>query len=108
MNISPSMNIQNVITPSTSSFGVQKLLDSSSNQDNTFDNILSAYMSLLDQTNTYQLAAQQLQMDYASGETDDMLSVILAQEQAYSSLNFTVQVTNKVLDAYKQIMQTSL
>jgi len=34
-----------------------------------------------------------------------MLAVILAQEKAYTSLNFTVQVTSRIIDAYREIMR---
>ncbi len=55
-----------------------------------------------------QIEANQQQIDYLTGKTDNMLGVIMAQESALSSLNFTVQVTNKMVEVYKQIMQIQI
>ena len=73
-----------------------------------FEYFFDSYAGLLKQTNAYQQTADQAQLDFASGKTDDMLSVMLAQEKAYSALSFTVQLTNKIVDAYKQVMQLQL
>jgi len=69
-----------------------------------FDSFLSAAMDTIGETSNLEQKAQQLQMDYISGKTDDMLSVLLAEQRAYTAVNFTVQVTNKVIEAYKQII----
>lgn len=73
-----------------------------------FDYFLNAYSNILKETGAYQIASDKIQLDYASGRTDDMLAVMLAQEKAYASLNFTVQITSKILEAYKEIMRISL
>jgi len=75
---------------------------------NSFDTFFNAYLNMVDETNTLQLQADQVQLDFAVGKTDDMLAVTLAQEKAYASLNFTVQVTNKLIDAYKEIMRMQI
>ena len=75
---------------------------------NSFESFYNAYLNMIDETNTYQLQADQIQLDFAAGKTDDMLSVMLAQEKAYTSFNFTVQVTNKLVDAYREIMRMQL
>lgn len=73
-----------------------------------FDDVFKAAMGLVEETSNYQKTATNLQMDFVSGKTDDILAVTMAQEKALSSLNFTVQITNKVIDAYKEIMQIQL
>jgi len=75
---------------------------------NSFESFYNAYLNIIDETNSYQLQADQIQLDYAAGKTDDMLAVTLAQEKAYASLNFTVQVTNKLIDAYREIMRLQI
>lgn len=76
--------------------------------DNSFDSFYKAYLSIMDETNRFQVDAEKIQVDYVTGKTDDMLAVMLAQEKAYASLNFTVQVTNKIIDAYREIMRISM
>ena len=74
----------------------------------TFDSVFSAAMDVIKETNNYQLRANQTQNDLAAGRTDDILSVLLAQDRAYSTLNFTVQVTNKIIESYREIMRMQI
>ncbi|GHV41957.1 hypothetical protein FACS189490_09890 [Clostridia bacterium] len=77
-------------------------------ESESFGSIFNAYMGLVNETNDYQLSAEQIQIDYAAGRTDDMLAVVLAQEKAFSSLSFTVQVTNKIIESYREIMRIQI
>lgn len=74
----------------------------------SFGSIFQAYLDLFNQTNSLQVDSQNLQLDYAAGKTDDMLSVMLAQEKAYTSLNFTTQVTSRIISAYQEIMRMQM
>ncbi len=73
-----------------------------------FDGLYSASINMFNEVNDMQKVANQEQVDYLTGKTDNILGVIMAQESALSSLNFTVQVTNKMVDVYKQIMQIQI
>lgn len=77
-------------------------------EEPVFDNVLTSVMGLISETNDYQILADKAQLDFITGKNDSMLSVMLAQEKAYAALNFTVQVTNKIVDAYKEIMRIQL
>jgi flagellar hook-basal body complex protein FliE len=74
----------------------------------SFDSIYQTAINLFDETNRYQKEADRVQLDFASGKTDNILSVMLAQEKAYSSLNLTVQATNKIIESYREIMRMQL
>lgn len=105
-NIIPNMNLDTVLTSRANSLAnarANEMVDSSA-----FGQIFNATMQLFDDTNTLQHAADQLQLDYVTGRTNDMLAVILAQEKAHTSLSFTVQVTNRVIEAYREIMRMQL
>ncbi len=73
-----------------------------------FTSFFDASVNMINGTSGLQTEAKQLQLDFATGKTDDILAVTLAQEKAMTALNFTVQVTNKLVDAYKEIMQIQL
>lgn len=73
-----------------------------------FEGFLQAGSKLLEETNDYQIKAQQAQLDFVTGKSDNLVEVLMAQQSAQTSINFTVQVTNKVLDAYKELMQMQL
>ena len=73
-----------------------------------FDSVFNAALDIFNETNEFQQNADALQLDFAAGRTDNILSVLLAQEKAFSSLNFTVQVTNKIIESYREIMRMQL
>ena len=71
----------------------------------TFDSFLQAAMDVVNETNQRLIESDIAQVEFATGQTNDMLTVILAQERANSSLNFTVQVTNRIIEAYREVMR---
>jgi flagellar hook-basal body complex protein FliE len=75
---------------------------------NTFGSFFNAYMDVLNETSRLETNALNWQQDYVTGRTDDMLAVMLAQEKAFVSLNFTVQITNKIIEAYREIMRVAM
>jgi len=76
--------------------------------DGDFGSILKSAIDTLNETSKLEQEAQKLQVDYITGKTDDMLAVVMAEQKAYTSLNFTVQVTNKVVEAYRQIISMQI
>jgi len=84
------------------------LLTKGKNTENVFDAVFDAALDLVNETSQLQLDAEALQLDLAADRTDNILSVLLAQERAFSSLNFTVQVTNKIIESYREIMRMQL
>ena len=70
-----------------------------------FDVFLQSAMDVVNQANTRIIESDIAQMEFATGQNNDMLTVILAQERAGSALNFTVQVTNRIIEAYREIMR---
>jgi len=70
-----------------------------------FESVFQAAMKVVDETNKLQFEADKLQIDLAAGRTDNILDVVLAQDRAYTALNFTVQITNKIIESYREIMR---
>lgn len=73
-----------------------------------FGTFFDAAMGLYNETNVYQLESEQLQVDYVTGKTDDIIALNMAQNKAALALQFTTQVTNKVLSAYQEIMRMQM
>ena len=59
----------------------------------------------LNNVNTLQKNAEQASMNLAAGRVDDVAQVAIATEKASLALQLTVQVRNKVLDAYQEVMR---
>jgi flagellar hook-basal body complex protein FliE len=76
--------------------------------DGGFEKIFKNALNLIDETNKLQLDAENLQTAYVTGESDDIIGLNMAQAKASTALSFTTQVTNKILNAYQEIMRISL
>ncbi len=64
----------------------------------------SALTSALNQVNGLQASADTATSSYERGETTDIAGVMLAREKASVGFQATLQVRNKLLSAYKDIM----
>ncbi len=60
------------------------------------------------QVNTMQATAASVSEAYERGETTDIASVMLARQQASIGFEATLQVRNKLLSAYRDIMSMSV
>lgn len=69
-----------------------------------FDSILKSAVDLVKETNSYSNAAEEEEMSYALGTSDNTHDLQVAQEKANISLQYTLAVRNGVMDAYKEIM----
>lgn len=59
----------------------------------------------LESVNNDQLNAEAMDTAFIKGETDDIHGVMIASQKAELSLSFAVEVRNKVIEAYKEIMR---
>lgn len=63
--------------------------------------------SLISQVNTQLIEADQMTQDFAMGKTDSLHEVMIATEKSSISLSFLLQIRNKLLEAYQEIMRMS-
>ncbi len=64
--------------------------------------------SALGQVSELEETANQLKNDFAMGKTDNISDVLIASEKATIALQFTMQIRNKLLDAYTEIMRMQI
>jgi len=62
----------------------------------------------VDQVNTLQTEADKLAQDFAAGKLEDLHTVMVAMSKASLALEFTIQVRNKVIEAYQELMRTQV
>ena len=60
--------------------------------------------NMVNQTNQLQSDADTASVQFANGEVNNVHDVIIATEKASMAMNLTIQVRNKLQDAYKEIM----
>ncbi len=78
------------------------------NNGEAFSSLLSSAMKMVNETNTLSNAANAEQMNFALGYSDNTHDLAIAQQKAALSLQYTVAVKNKVLEAYKEIMNMQI
>ncbi len=73
-----------------------------------FSKFFDQAVNLLEETNAIQKNVEQKQLDFITGKSDDMIALSMAQSRASSAIQFTSQVTNKILTAYQEIMRIAI
>ena len=73
-----------------------------------FSDMYKSAINMLDQTNTLQKQAEQSAVSFAIGDIDNIHEVMIAQEKATVALQYTVQIRDKVLEAYNEIMRMQI
>ncbi len=65
-------------------------------------------LNSLEKVNNLQNTANKMDEDLVLGKTDNIHSVMIASQKAEISLSFAVEVRNKLLEAYKEIMRIQI
>lgn len=80
------------------------LLINSDEDGRVFSSILDSAARLINQTNAYSNAAEEEEIKYALGETDNIHDLQIAQQKANVSLQYTVAVRDAFMSGYKELM----
>lgn len=86
------------------SFHVQPLIKNQmpNNQQDQFSNILK---SAIENVNASQIKSDQKTKAFAAGEITDLHDVMITAQKAAVTLETTVQIQRKVIDAYNEVMR---
>ena len=74
----------------------------------TFSSVLNSVMNSINETNDLQNSASEEEIKFAMGESDNTHDLLIAETKANVALQYTVKVRDKIIDAYKEIMQMSI
>lgn len=74
-------------------------------EGNTFSSIFQTALDNVHQTNSYLSDAENEELKWALGLTDNTHDLTIALNKASTALQYTVAVRDKVLEAYKELMQ---
>lgn len=93
-----------------SSIGLSAPANKKVTSDNTeaFDTLLNSAISMYSEADKLQKNAETAELNFAMGYSSNTHDLALAQKKASIAIQYTVKVTNKVLDAYKEIMNIQL
>ena len=66
------------------------------------------FSQVLSDINQLQLQSGEIAEKFASGEIEDVHDVMIAAEKASVGLELTIEVRNKLVEAYREIMRTQI
>lgn len=84
----------------------RNLLSGSTDED--FGTVLSAAMDMLTETNDLQNDSQSAKIQFALGEADNPHDMQIAEQKALTALQYTVAVRDKMMEAYREIMNMQI
>jgi len=85
---------------------LEKDIEGNKKSDNVkFSDILS---NALDNVNRLQLESEEYKNLLITGEIDNLHDVTIAQEKANISLQLTLSIRNKIVEAYREIMRMQI
>jgi flagellar hook-basal body complex protein FliE len=93
---------QMIIRPETSGTGTAQIQGQPQKPEESFGATVSNF---LEEVNANQVKAEQESIKLARGESRNVHEAMMSLEKANMSLQFTLQVRNKVIEAYQEIMR---
>lgn len=73
-----------------------------------FESFLNTAIDNIKTTNSYLSDAENEEIKFAMGETDNTHDLTIALQKASTALQYTVAIRDKVLEAYKELMQMQI
>lgn len=73
--------------------------------DMSFDGLLHTAIDNLHTTNSYLSDAEDEELKWMLGETENTHDLSIALQKASTALQYTVAIRDKLLDAYKELIQ---
>ncbi|MCL2392038.1 MAG: flagellar hook-basal body complex protein FliE [Oscillospiraceae bacterium] len=102
MNINPlSANLVNILSPAQA-LGVDSNRTGAGQSDIIFSNILSDAMN---SASALDFADKASGLELLMGQSDDLSGLMLDAQKAELSLNLALQIRNRIIDAYNEIMR---
>ncbi len=73
-----------------------------------FDSFLNTAIDNIKTTNSYLSDAENEEIKFALGETENTHDLTIALQKASTALQYTVAIRDKVLEAYRELMQMQI
>lgn len=83
---------------------ISPVTDDQNENTGSFETLLQSAMNMVQETNDYSNAADEERIKFATGESTSLHDLMVAQQKASVSLQYTVAVKNTAVEAYRTIM----
>ena len=77
-------------------------------EDDSFSAVLDSMLKAVNETNDLQNQAEEEQIRFALGLSDNTHDLLIAESKAAVALQYTVAVRDKVVESYKEIMNMQI
>lgn len=99
----------NEISPANSLRGTLLDIEQKNETKGTmFDAFLNTAIDNIRTTNSYLSDAEDEEIKFALGETENTHDLMIALQKASTALQYTVAIRDRLMDAYKEIMQMQI
>ena len=88
--------------------GITGLSENKKTDGKLFDAFLNTAIDNIKTTNSFLSDAEDEKIRFALGETDNTHDLSIAMQKASTALQYTVAIRDKLLEAYKEIMQIQI
>ncbi len=89
--------------------GVASRLNVSGKEDqDIFSTLLNSAINNISETNSYLSDAENEKIKFAMGESENTHDLTIAMKKASTSLQYTIAVRDKIVEAYNTIMQMQI
>ena len=99
----PSMEFPNAVDPD--GLQIPGKVQAPAAGEEAFSNLLSPFKQGLDQVNSLQANAKHMAEEAALGGDVDLHDVMIAGEKASVAMQLTLQIRNKMVEAYQEVMR---
>lgn len=76
--------------------------------DDSFGSVLASMMGHIKETNDLTNKAESAEIQFALGKSDNTHDLMVAESKASVALQYTVAVRDKIIEAYREIMQMQI
>ena len=73
-----------------------------------FETVFQSALGMVEETNDFHNDAESAMIQFAMGQSENTHDLLIAQSKANIALQYTVSVKDKVIEAYREIMQMQI
>ncbi len=108
MDITSLYNISSGAIQTATKNALAGVKTTTNDSEDTFGAIFQTALDNINQTNSYLSQAENEELKFAMGLTQNTHDLTISLEKASTALQYTVAVRDRLLEAYKEIMQMQI
>ena len=108
MDITALYNISSGAIQTATKNSIAGVKTTTNDSEDAFGALFQTALDNINQTNSYLSDAENEELKFAMGLTDNTHDLTIALEKASTALQYTVAVRDRLLEAYKELMQMQI